>query len=206
MMDLEKITTIFKKEKNTAPHPLKKSSVLLPVVKVGNKPSLLFQIRSFHLNSQPGEICFPGGKVEKKEAPLDSAVRETMEELNIDEKKIKVLGELEPIVTTFDMIIYPFVGTLEDVEVDKINYSKEEVADIFTVPLEELIHQQPLVHKVKLKAIPDESFPYHLIENGEKYKWRTNDYYVYFYQYKDYIIWGITAKILKDFLDVLKSQ
>ncbi|SES64241.1 NUDIX domain-containing protein [Natronincola peptidivorans] len=206
-MDSSKIVEIFKvkAKKKSSAHPLLKSSVLVPIIEVKNEPHILFQVRSYDMKTQPGEICFPGGKVEKNETLQQSAIRETVEELNVSQDHIEVIGKLDPIVTTFNMIIYPFCGVLHNLDLQTIHFNEKEVDSLFTVPIKDLLSQKPLVHKLKIDTIPDESFPFHLIQNGDSYRWRVNDYYVYFYIYKDYVIWGITAKILKNFLDILSD-
>ncbi|MCL6635645.1 MAG: NUDIX domain-containing protein, partial [Peptococcaceae bacterium] len=70
------------------------SAVLLPLIEEGGTCSVLFEVRSDNLIRQPGEICFPGGKIEKAETgrPELTAVREAAEELGIRESQIELLG------------------------------------------------------------------------------------------------------------------
>jgi 8-oxo-dGTP pyrophosphatase MutT (NUDIX family) len=77
------------------------------------------------LNTQPGEICFPGGGIEKNETPMKSSIRETCEELNIDESNIRVIGSTDYIITPFNLILYPFVGILENIDFKNINFSHD---------------------------------------------------------------------------------
>ncbi|SDK39761.1 NUDIX hydrolase [Natronincola ferrireducens] len=203
-MNYKQIINSFHNKKKSTSNPLLKSSVLVPLVEIKDDLHVLFQVRSHQLNTQPGEICFPGGKVENNETLQQSAIRETIEELNILPKNIEIIGKLDPIVTTFNMIIYPFCGFLHNIKVEAIDFNRVEVDSIFTVPLKELMLQQPLAHKLKVNTAPDKNFPFHLIHKGKEYNWRTSDYHVYFYQYQDYVIWGITAKILKNFLEIIK--
>lgn len=205
-MNHKDIIKAFENNNKKSPHTYLRSSVLIPIVTVNNEPHILFEVRSHQLKSQPGEICFPGGKVDDDETVQHSAVRETVEELNIEAKDIQVIGNLSPIVTTFNMVVYPFSAILHNVKLEEIRYNIDEVDSIFTVPIKYLIEHKPLVHKLKVSTIPDKDFPFHLIQQGKDYSWRVNDYYVYFYKYKKYIIWGITAKILKNFLDILSKE
>lgn len=200
-----KIIEAFKNKEHKSSPPYIISSVLLPIIDVDKEPHLLFEVRSHQLKSQPGEICFPGGKVDADETLRKSAVRETIEELNIKAENIEIIGKLDPVVTTFNMIIYPFCAFLQNIKLEDINYSTDEVDSIFTVPIKEIISQKPLLHRLKVTTTPDENFPFHLISQGEDYSWKANDYYVYFYKYKEKVIWGITAKILKNFLDILSD-
>ena len=181
-------------------------SVLLPLIHIDGELHILFQVRSHMLNNQPGEICFPGGRLEDFETPLESAVRETIEELNITENQIEILGELDILTTPFNMVLYPFCGLLKDINnLEDIQFNKQEVNSLFTVPINELLSTTAISYPLEINFKSDENFPYHLIENGEKYKWKTGSYPVFFYQYKDYIIWGLTAKILNHFLSFMKD-
>lgn len=181
-------------------------AVLIPLIYVDEKLHLLYEVRSKNLDTQPGEISFPGGKVELDETFKEAAIRETHEELRLSSKKIKVLGELDYIILPYNISIYPYVASLNDIKIENINFSEDEVHEIFTVPIKFFLENEPMEHKVDLNPKPNEQFPYHLIENGEDYDWRTGNYPVYFYKYNKYIIWGITARITKNFIDILKNK
>lgn len=202
-MDIPLIKKIFKNHKAGPIDSYNESAVVVPIIEVNREPHLLFEIRALSLNSQPGEICFPGGKIEKGESPLDCAIRETSEELNINKNKIEIISKLSYLNTLANMTIHCYCGLLKDTDFDTIKYNKDEVASIFTVPIKELINQEPVLGKMKINLSPLEGFPFHLIEEGEAYNWQSGIYPIYFYQYKNYIIWGITAKILKGFFDRL---
>ncbi|QSQ08016.1 putative Nudix hydrolase NudL [Koleobacter methoxysyntrophicus] len=179
-------------------------SVFLPLIHTDKGCNILFEIRSQSLDKQPGEICFPGGGIEEGETALDSAVRETCEELNVPLNRIEVFGPLDYVITPYNIVIYPFAGRLEVTDTAKIEFNREEVSDIFTVPLDYLLKCRPLVHYVDVKTVPGEDFPFSLVQNGREYNWRTGRYPVFFYKYKDFIIWGLTARILKNFLDIIR--
>ncbi len=70
----------------------KKYAVLVPIVDTPDGRSLLFEKRAGSLRRQPGEVCFPGGKLEPEEPPQVCAIRETMEELCIVKEQIAILG------------------------------------------------------------------------------------------------------------------
>jgi phosphohydrolase len=73
------------------------------------------------------------------------------------------------------------------------------------VPLEEIMHTNYSSYKSKIKIERDENFPYHLIENGKNYNFFTGNEVTYFYEFKNCIIWGLTAKILNNFVEILKN-
>lgn len=175
------------------------AAVLLPLVETDAGPALLFEERAHTLRRQPGEICFPGGKVECADSShAVTAVRETCEELGLAQEQIKILGELDALVTHTGPIIHPFVGFISDVE--RIKFNSAEVERVFTVPLKLLLEQTPQRCSMKLADHPGADFPFDLVPNRQR-SWRMNkEYYVYFYRYENYVIWGLTARILYGFL------
>lgn len=178
-------------------------SVLVPIVEVNGNEALLFEVRSEKLNRQPNEICFPGGQIEGHENNMSAAVRETSEELLIPKESIEVYGELDTLVTPFNTIIYPFLGAIRDYSG---TFSTEEVKETFTVPLSYLMETEPLCHHIDVEMRPGDDFPYELIQQGTNYPWKRGKYPVCFYAYNDRIIWGITARIIKNFIDIIKNS
>ena len=168
----------------------RKYAVLVPIVEVPDGKCLLFERRAARLRRQPGEICFPGGKLEPGESPLRCAVRETMEELRIAERQIDVLGPGDTFVSPFNIIIYPFIGALKDYG---NTYNPDEVAEVLSVPVNFFVKNPPETYGSTIVNRLPEDFPYERIPGGENYPWASGAYDVLFYQYGDLIIWGITA-------------
>lgn len=160
-------------------------AVVVPVV---NKEYFLFEIRSNLLRIQPGEISFPGGKIEYGESPKSAAIRETVEEIGV---RPNIISNLPPVYTPFNIIIHPFIGILES---SNLNINKYEVEKTIEVPIE-IFKSPKYTYDLKVKVIPPSSFPFHLIPNGKDYKWRSGKYKVMFFEYNDHIIWGMTALI-----------
>lgn len=184
---------------------MKVSSVLVPLIEKVDGLHVLFQVRGKKLRTQPGEICFPGGRVENEDKnETETAIRETCEELGLQREQIKVMAPLDICINPFHAIIHPFVGVI--LEPDAIRPNELEVEEVFTVPLEYLLNYEPKFHPVKFQVKLDDSFPYHLIPNGKSYKWRTRQVPEYFYLYDRYVIWGLTARILTNFLTVIKQE
>lgn len=181
----------------------KQYAVLLPLVDVNDESHILFEVRSKQMRSQPGDVCFPGGRMDQTDFNEQyCAVRETSEELGVDRSIIKDVTPLDYIVSDHGRIIYPFVGKLATLET--LNINKAEVDEVFTVPLSFFLHTRPKVYKINLKVIPEENFPYDLIQGGENYDWRMKEIDELFYKYNDQVIWGLTAKILTHFIRILK--
>lgn len=181
-------------------------SVLAPIVNVKDKLELLFEVRSEDLKTQPKEICFPGGKLEKDESIEECAIRETCEELNVSKDNIQIISPLDFLVLPYNLILYPFLGTISQINIEDIQFNKDEVSNIFTVPIDFFIENQPTEYYIDLNTHMPNDFPFSMIPSGKDYHWRTGKYPVLFYQYKDYIIWGMTARIIKNLVDILKDK
>ena len=152
------------------------SAVLVPLVEKPNGIEIILTIRSNDLPSHAGQISFPGGKVDAEDKnPVDTAYREAFEEIGLSEKHIKWLGYLDITTTGTNYMILPVVGLIDIDFLPKIN--RNEVEDIIYLPLEFI------EHKNNLKYV-DKEF------NGTRKSF-------YLYQYKEYSIWGATARILK---------
>lgn len=176
------------------------AAVLLPLVETDDGIAVLFEERAHSLRWQPGQICFPGGKVECADANNFevTAVRETCEELGLTPEDITICGELDALVTHMGPIIHPFVGMLKDTS--KISFNPSEVECVFTVPLKTLLAMTPRRCSMELADHPGEDFPFDLVPDRMR-GWRKHkQYYVYFYECGDHVIWGLTARMLHAFL------
>lgn len=176
-------------------------SVLVPIVNINDSHHLLFEVRSNDLKRQPNEICFPGGKTEKNETYSECAIRETCEELNIKKKQIELLGDLDYIITYSNFTLYPFLGSLNIDKLEDINCNKGEVSNVFTVPIDFFIKNKPLQYDAKTLPKINDDFPFNLIPNGKNYNWRSGQIPIYFYTYEDKVIWGLTARIINNFIN-----
>lgn len=182
----------------------KQSAVLLPLLNIQDETHVLFEVRSMQMRSQPGDICLPGGRIDKTDkSPKETAIRETMEELGISACNIEAVTPLDYIVNDSGRIIYPFVGKLLNHEHIKLN--EAEVSEVFTVPLSYFLETEPEVYKVHFQVNPEKDFPFDLIVGGKDYKWNTGHIDELFYQYNGKVIWGLTAKILTHFVHLLKK-
>jgi 8-oxo-dGTP pyrophosphatase MutT (NUDIX family) len=157
------------------------AAVLLPLLETP-EPSLIFTRRSIHLSRHGGEISFPGGLRHDEDASLaETALRETEEELGVPASTIEVLGAL-PAVHTFvsAILIVPFVGALPPSP--SLSPNAAEIAEVLEYRLEDLGAAEGTVE------LPQEGHVY----RGFAYEMGPNR------------IWGATARILHDFLDLLR--
>lgn len=180
------------------------AAVLVPLVVVNNELAVLFEMRSTTLAWQPGEICFPGGRIEIFDAsPMAAAVRETTEELGIEADQIQVIGLLPEIISPIGVRLYPAVGYIRNVQ--QMNANAAEVGEVFTVPLEFLLTTEPIIGHMERCTRPLPDFPFDLLP-GYSSNWKKRkDYQVLFYKYGEYVIWGLTAQVLHDFLEVYRK-
>lgn len=202
-------SNIFTKLENRVPTIMgmqhyKQSAVLLPLINKQDETHLLFEVRSMHMRSQPGDICFPGGRIDQTDKdPMDTAIRETTEELGINSSNIEGITPLDYVVNDSGRIIYPFVGRLLNPE--QIKPNKAEVGEVFTVPLNYFLDTKPETYKVHVNIEPEKNFPFDLIVGGKDYKWSGGHVDELFYEYNGKVIWGLTAKILTHFIQLIKS-
>lgn len=181
------------------------SAVIVPLVGQTGDLGVLFEVRSAQLAWQPGEICFPGGRIEYSDvSPQAAAVRETCEELGLPSSGLQVLGQLDHLVSPIGVIIYPFVGYITDPEA--IKPSSDEVAKVFVVPLKFLLNNEPIIANMEVATKPLPGFPFDLLPANYPREWRRRATYpVLFYHYQDYAIWGLTARMLFNFAQICRQ-
>ncbi|WLR57039.1 CoA pyrophosphatase [Mesobacillus subterraneus] len=181
-----------------------KFAVLLPLVEVNGDVHILFEVRSLKMRRQPGEVCFPGGKIEEGEDPQEAAVRETSEELGIKKSEILDVFPLDYMVSAFGTIIFPFAGRISNL--NAIIPNEAEVGEVFTVPLSFFKKNQPDSYKINFQVEPEDGFPFDLIIGGENYNWQTRKMDEYFYRTNGKVIWGLTAKVLTHFIELIEQH
>lgn len=202
------INKLIDKVKKRSPQPIdinKKYSVLIPLIKINDKWGLIYELRANSLRTQPGEISFPGGRVETGETYREAAIRETIEELRIERENIDCIGELDYLVSYANITIHCFLAIINGITVDKIHPNPYEVDHIFTVDVNFFLENEPDKYYLDLVTVDNDEFPYNLIPNGRKYKWRRGVNSVLFYKYNEYIIWGYTAKMTKQLANIIKE-
>lgn len=180
------------------------SAVTLPLVEQNGQYCILFQKRADKLIHQPGEISFPGGKIEPEDSsPQEAAIRETCEELGLKPEDIKVIAPLDIMVSPFNAIVYPFLAQI--VNPDIINPNPDEVDEIFYVPLEFFLKCDPLYKPIWITVSAPDDFPFDMIPQGKAYPFRKGILPQFFYVWEDRVIWGLTARILTHFLRLLRT-
>lgn len=178
-------------------------AVLVPLVEQNGKLSLLYEVRAHSLKRQPGEVCFPGGRMEQGETPIACALRETWEELGIPKEEIHVVAPLDFIAHRANFILYPILAQISAKGVAQMTPSETEVDTTFFVPLEYLAHTQPLEYEYQLIPHTDENFPYELLGIPHDYQWQIGGENVAVYRWQNYAIWGLTGRITRHVVSLL---
>jgi len=164
--------------------PLSHAAVLVPLFKKREECHLLFTKRSEEVKYHKGEISFPGGVVDEEDLELiNTALREAHEEIGLRESDVQVIGVLDDIVTITEFIVTPIVGLFPYPYPFKV--SEVEIAELIEVPLSFLLDEDCFSER-------------EIIRGGQREV-------VYTYQYEKHVIWGATARILKQFLDLISS-
>ena len=158
------------------------AAVLLPLFKKDDETHLLLTKRTHKVKHHKGQICFPGGAFHSKDLDLlTTALRETEEEIGLEMEAIEVLGELDHMATVSNFRVSPYVGIIPYPYPFKLN--SFEVERLIELPLEYLLKQ------AQLKETP------FTFEGQSQVNLHID--------YQGDIIWGATARILKNFMDVL---
>jgi 8-oxo-dGTP pyrophosphatase MutT (NUDIX family) len=202
-LSLENIINICTHRKPGVVGKHRSFSVMLPLVEMEDGLHVLFELRSPDLDAQPGEVCFPGGAMEAGETPLQASVRETMEELGIKREDIKIINKLDTLQSHANLSIYCYLGIINTCH---FNINKAEVAEIFTVPLSFFVENEPEIEWVDVVQIPPEDFPYEKVNSPKAYEWRSGKVDIPIYMYGEYPIWGLTARMMHNFIEILEGK
>jgi len=164
---------------------VKESSVLIILYPANEEIHCILIKRPATMKNHAGQIAFPGGVIEKSDAnPLTAAIREANEEVGINPDSIEIIGQLSSLYISVSLFqIAPFIGWCNSIPKLKQNYS--EVDKIIHFPLSKLL-KEGKISQVKIKT-------------------STGILEVPCYNYKDEIIWGATAMILTELIDIIKS-
>ena len=157
------------------------AAVLIPVV-ADPEPTAIFTVRTDTVRSHKGQISFPGGSKDEKDLSLvHTALRETEEEIGLGAAKVEVIGELDTFPTFVSgYVVTPFVGYLE--ERPELHPNPAEVASILEVPLAQMNNE---------------------IRRDPGFSHREKTYPTEAWIWEGHVIWGVTARIVREFLSVL---
>ena len=181
-------------------------SVLVPLVEKDQKLYLLYEVRAESLKKQPGEVCFPGGKMEEGESAETCAVRETLEELNVKREDVRVIAQLDYIHTYSNFTLYSFLGVIDYDAVKNLKVNQAEVKEVFLVPISFLADTEPEMHTFDVVPKVGDDFPYERINSTTGYNWRKGRAVIPIYEYEDKVIWGLTGRITYHLMNLMKQR
>lgn len=155
---------------------LRPAAVLVPVWLRPEGPRLILTKRASHLKHHPGQIAFPGGKVDMGDPSVEAAaLREAQEEVGLPPEQVEILGTLPPHETVTSFTVTPVLGLVRDDFRPLPEFG--EVEEVFTVPLSHVLDRSRFV--------------------VERRRWLGQWRSYYAVPYGPYYIWGATARILR---------
>ena len=181
-------------------------SVLIPIVEVDGEMHILYEVRSPKISTQPNEVGFPGGRMEPGETSEEAAIRETCEEIGICGEKVEILGQCDKMVTLTNFTIDAYVGYIKDFDMSQLRLSENEVGEVFTVPLEFFMENDPEVYEFTIEQKVDKSFSFEKANISKDYKFFGAVNEVLIYSYKSRAIWGLTGRITRNLVEILRGD
>ncbi|MCV2872530.1 CoA pyrophosphatase [Defluviimonas sp. WL0050] len=159
---------------------LKPAAVLVPLITGAGGARVILTKRSSRLKHHPGQIAFPGGKIDDTDAgPIDAALREAEEEIGLPRRDVEILGTWGAHETVTGFMVTPVFGQIRDGFAPVPE--EGEVEEVFSVPLSHVTD------------------PAHFCIEGRIWREVRRRYYVV--PYGPYYIWGATARILRALAD-----
>lgn len=180
-------------------------AVLVPLVEREGELCLLYEVRASTLRRQPGEVCFPGGRMEPGETPEECALRETREELAISPGQVRLLGRLDFIAHRANFLMQPVLGVVDSGALEDMRPSPAEVDEVFFVPVSHLLEHPPMEYIRRMVPAPGDDFPYEVVGIPRDYKWQEGSDNVPVYPWKGRAIWGLTGRITRNLIQIWKA-
>jgi 8-oxo-dGTP pyrophosphatase MutT (NUDIX family) len=151
------------------------ASVLIPILTFKKDLEILLTKRSKNLKNHPGQIAFPGGKKDQSDSsPIETALRETQEEVGLNPKNVEIIASLPSHKTATGFVIKPYLGLINQPFSETLRQG--EVDEIFTVPYEYILNEKNFSIQTR--------------------KWNGSQRSYYVVPYGPYYVWGATARIL----------
>ena len=163
------------------------AGVLLPLLVEGGIWMVLFTRRTDRVEHHKGQISFPGGAVEEEDASVEeTALRETYEEIGLKKEDIEILGRIDDTLTVAsNYVVHPVVGLIT--HIDDLAINRAEVKRVIKVPLNLFC---PANSGNKRLSVEYEGVIYETAA----------------YEYGEHLIWGATAKIMKNFMEIIGDK
>jgi 8-oxo-dGTP pyrophosphatase MutT (NUDIX family) len=165
---------------------LRRAAVLVPIVQRPEGLTMLLTQRTAHLNNHAGQISFPGGSAEELDSsPIETALRETEEEIGLARRHVEIIGVLPEHITASSYLVTPVVGLLTPPF--ELIAESNEVAEIFEVPLGFLMN-----------GANHQRMSFDLPEGAGRRSF-------YAMPFERFFIWGATAGMLRNLFHLLRA-
>lgn len=165
---------------------LRRAAVLMPIVERADGLTMLLTQRTAHLSNHAGQVSFPGGSADDGDSsPIETALRETEEEIGLDRRHIEIIGVLPDHVTASAYVVTPVVALVKPPFT--LTAESNEVAEIFEVPLAYL-----------MDGMHHQRMSFELPDGGGRRSF-------YAMPYGRYFVWGATAGMLRNLFHLLRA-
>ncbi len=164
---------------------LPEAGILVPLTRSTDNPEIILTRRAGHMRTHQGQVAFPGGKSEEDDRDLlDTALRESHEEIGLLREQVEIVGPLSQLVSLHGIQVTPYVGLVD--EGIELEANPDELESIFKVPVNYMLNAKPkrrdrMTYKGMALSVP--SYDYH-------------------YGGRDYEIWGLSAIVMVELLNV----
>jgi len=157
------------------------AGVLVPVTDSASDPEIILTQRAAHMNTHRGQVAFPGGRREQHDDDLvATALRESHEEIGLNPECVEVVAPLSQVISRYGILVSPFVGIISGQET--LSPNPAEIDSIFRVPVSFFLEDRRL--------------------RTDEIRFRNVRMYVPCWEWSGYQIWGMSAIVLADFLNV----
>ena len=202
-MDLSAIERYYSRHVPTLQEARSEYAVLLPLLQKPDGLHLLYEMRASSLQHHRSEVCFPGGRMEAEESPVQCALRETEEELSIPPSAVTVLGTPDFICNQMGFLLRSVLGLVSPAGFAAMSPSPAEVAEVFTAPLRFFKETAPEPWRYELVPQVPEDFPYESVGIPRDYPWNHGWVDVPVWYWQGRAVWGMTARLVRDIAGTL---
>jgi 8-oxo-dGTP pyrophosphatase MutT (NUDIX family) len=182
-MSVDKIAEILKwhAPKTLAARDHKPAAVLVPIQERSDGAYLVLTRRATDLRHHSGQVAFPGGRIDDSDADeIAAALRESHEEIGIRPEDVRIIGRLDQVRAAYDFVVTPFVGVIP--AFCEFHLNPAETAAVVSMPVAALLEPANFTIDSRLSSRGEPS---------------------YRFQIDDWNVWGVTARIIVQFLELV---
>ena len=181
-MEIERILAALqaREPKSLTGNHFRPAAVLIPIQQREDGNHLVLTVRAEGLNSHSGQVAFPGGGIDPTDVgPLEAALRESREEVGINPGDVHILGQLDQVTAAASYLVTPFVGVIPYPY--DFRLKPHETTAVFSVPISALLDRECMS------------------VDSASYRPRGP---IYHFKYQEWDIWGATARMILQLLEI----